>query len=321
MLTQKQFSFSQLRFNTDMFWAIAILVSLVALSFTAILIKLSEAEIGANATVLHRLWMAGIVFWIWEGVNTLKQPENTPEAVAKTPNTYQQKGLLVLVAAIATASIVCWAWSLSQTSVANSTVLRNLTPLFTSIGGWLLLNHRFDSKFLFGMGLAIVGALVIGWGDFSLGHSHLMGDAIALFSAFLYAIYLLFLEKLRTSLNTVTILLWRCAFGAVLLFPFVLSTKESLFPSSYEGWLILIALAIVCQVIGQGLLVYSMKRFSSTFLAVFLLLEPILTAIFAWMILAENLSLFNGIAFLLILAGIYLAKSSNSAMKQALDNG
>ena len=138
------------------------------------------------------------------------------------------------------------------------------------------------------MGLAIFGALVIGWGDFNLGHSHLMGDAIALFSAFLYAIYLLMLERLRNNLNTVTILLWRCAFGALLLFPFVLSTKESLFPTSYQGWLILIALAIICQVIGQGLLVYSMKRFSSTFLAVFLLLEPILTAIFAWMILTSS---------------------------------
>ncbi len=320
MLEQRQFSFSYLRFNTDVLWVLAILVSLIALSFTAILIKLSEAEIGSNAIVLHRLWIATIVFWIWEGVNTLKQPENSPQAVSQSPNTYQQKGLLIVVAAVSTASIVCWAWSLSQTSVANSTVLRNLTPLFTSICGWLLLNHRFDSKFLLGMGLAIVGALVIGWDDFNLGQNHLMGDAIALFSAFLSAIYLLVLERLRHSINTIKILLWRCALGALLLFPFVLSTKESLFPSSYQGWLILIALAIVCQVIGQGLLVYSLKRFSSSFLAIFLLLEPILTALLAWMILAENLNLFNGIAFILIIAGIYIAKSSNSAMKQARGN-
>ena len=320
MLEQRQFSFSYLRFNTDVLWVLAILVSLIALSFTAILIKLSEAEIGSNATVLHRLWIATIVFWIWEGVNTLKQPENSPQAVSQSPNTYQQKGLLIVVAAVSTASIVCWAWSLSQTSVANSTVLRNLTPLFTSICGWLLLNHRFDSKFLLGMGLAIVGALVIGWDDFNLGQNHLIGDAIALFSAFLSAIYLLVLERLRNSINTIKILLWRCALGALLLFPFVLSTKESLFPSSYQGWLILIALAIVCQVIGQGLLVYSLKRFSSSFLAIFLLLEPILTALLAWMILAENLNLFNGIAFILIIAGIYIAKSSNSAMKPAMGN-
>lgn len=320
MLSQKQFPFSSIRLSTDMLWAIAILISLISLSFTAILIKLSEAEIGSNATVLHRLWMATIVFWVWEGFNSLKQPENAAQAVSQSPNSYQQKGLLILVAAVSTASIVCWAWSLNQTSVANSTVLRNLTPLFTSICGWLLLNHRFDSKFILGMGLAIFGALVIGWGDFNLGQSHLMGDAIALFSAFLYAIYLLVLERLRDSINTITILLWRCAFGALLLFPFVLSTKESLFPSSYQGWLILIALAIVCQVIGQGLLVYSLKRFSSSFLAVFLLLEPILTALLAWMIFAENLNLFNGIAFVLIIAGIYLAKSSNSSIKAALNN-
>ncbi|MGK7892419.1 MAG: DMT family transporter [Xenococcus sp. (in: cyanobacteria)] len=320
MLEERQFPLSALRLKTDILWAIAILVSLIALSFTAILIKLSEAEIGSNATVLHRLWMATIVFWVWEGFNSLKQPENSTQAVSQSPNSYQEKGLLILVAAVSTASIVCWAWSLNQTSVSNSTVLRNLTTLFTSICGWFLLNHRFDRKFILGMGLAIAGALVIGWGDFNLDHNHFMGDAIALFSAFLYAIYLLVLENLRNRINTSKILLWRCAFGALLLFPFVLSTKESLFPTSYEGWLILIALAIVCQVVGQGLLVYSMKRFSSSFLAVFLLLEPILTALLAWMIFAENLNLFNGIAFVLIIAGIYLAKSSNSAIKAALDN-
>ena len=320
MFEQRQFSFSYLRFNTDVLWVLTILVSLTALSFTAILIKLSEAEIGSNATVLHRLWMATIVFWVWEGLNTLKQAENSTQAVSQSPNTDQQKALLIVVAAVSTASIVCWAWSLSQTSVANSTVLRNLTPLFTSICGWLLLNHRFDSKFLLGMALAIIGALVIGWDDFNLGQNHLMGDAIALFSAFLSAIYLLVLERLRDSINTIKILLWRCALGALLLFPFVLSTKESLFPSSYQGWLILVALAIVCQVIGQGLLVYSLKRFSSSFLAVFFLLEPILAALLAWMIFAENLNLFNGIAFILIIAGIYIAKSSNSAIKQAMVN-
>ena len=320
MFEQRQFSFSALLFNTELFWVLAILLSLIALSFAAILIKLSATEIGSNAIVLHRLWMATIVFWIWEGLTTLKQQENSPPAISKSPNTYQQKGLLILVAAASTASIVCWAWSLNQTSVANSTVLRNLTPLFTSICGWLLLNHRFDSKFILGMVLAIVGALVIGWDDFNLGQNHLMGDAIALFSAFLYAIYLLVLERLRNSINTITILSWRCSLGALLLFPFVLLTKESLFPSSYQGWLILIALAIICQVVGQGLLVYSMKRFSSSFLAVFLLLEPILTALLAWMIFAESLNLFSGIAFVLILGGIYLAKSSNSAIKNAMDS-
>ena len=317
MFEQRQFSLSTLLFNTELFWVLAILVSLIALSFAAILIKLSAAEIGSNAIVLHRLWMATIVFWIWEGLTTLKQQENSSPAVSKSPNTY---GLLILVAAASTASIVCWAWSLNQTSVANSTVLRNLTPLFTSICGWLLLNHRFDSKFILGMVLAIVGALVIGWDDFNLGKNHLMGDAIALFSAFLYAIYLLVLERLRNSINTITILSWRCSLGALLLFPFVLLTKESLFPSSYQGWLILITLAIVCQVIGQGLLVYSMKRFSSSFLAIFLLLEPIFTALLAWMIFAESLNLFSGIAFVLILAGIYIAKSSDTAIKNAMEN-
>ncbi len=82
---------------------------------------------------------------------------------------------------------------------------------------------------------------------------------------------------------------------------------------SWSGWLIIIALAVICQTFGQGLLVYSLKRFSSSFVGIFALLKPLITALLAWIIFAEQISITNGIALVLILVGIYLAKSSESS--------
>lgn len=290
--------------NSNILGIIALAMAAILTAFAGIFIKVSETEIGSNATVFNRLWIATIFFWFWELVVDSPQLEDSPS------KDYQQKALLILVALVSTVSMMCWAWSLTQTSVANSTVLRNLTPLFTSIGGWLLLNQNFDRKFILGMTIAIMGAIIIGWDDLYITQENLLGDGIALISALFYAAYLLIVEHLQVSLSATKILLWRCTFGTLFLLPIVLLTEEHIFPNSWQGWLSVIALALICQVLGQGLLIYSLKYFSSAFVAVFLLVSPIITALLAWLIFAESLDILNGIAFILVLGGIYLAKSS-----------
>ncbi|MEO1465284.1 MAG: EamA family transporter, partial [Cyanobacteria bacterium J06633_1] len=56
--------------------------------------------------------------------------------------------------------------------------------------------------------------------------------------------------------------------------------------------------------------------FSSSFVGVFALLKPIVTAFLAWIVFSEEVSISNAIALILILGGIYLAKSSDSSSPQ-----
>jgi drug/metabolite transporter (DMT)-like permease len=321
MLDKLKFSGQPLELDSELLGIVAVVLALVTLSSAAILIELSEAEIGPNATIFNRLWIATLVFWWWQSIQKTEtfQSEKAQGKIKRSPQTNREWWLLILVAAASTGSVSCWAWSLTQTTVTNSTVLRNLTPLFTSLGSWVLLKQKFERKFLLGMFLAIIGAVTIGWDDFQIAGDRFWGDLLALLSAFLYAVYLLVSEKLRIEFNTVTILLWRCAIGTLLILPIVLLTEESLFPNSWQGWLIVISLAVICQGIGQGLLIYSLNQFSSSFLAVFLLLQPVLTALLAWLIFEETLNLINGLAFVLVLAGIYATKFGQSENKLKSD--
>ncbi|MDJ0688602.1 MAG: DMT family transporter [Xenococcaceae cyanobacterium MO_188.B32] len=299
---------------------VSIFLALLFLSFTAIFLKLGETEISPNAIIFNRLWIATLILGLSQETSKLGQSSSNyinkkiDEGNLAT-YTNRERWLLLLVVVSSTASVVFWAWSLTQTSVANSTVLRNLTPLFTSLCGWLIFNQKFDRQFCWGMLIAIVGAIAIGSNDLQVSSDNFLGDATALFSALLYAIYLLASEQLRLYKSTTTILFWRCALGTLLVLPVAWLTDGSLFPSSYLGWLVVIALAVVCQVCGQGLLIYSLDRFSSSFVALFLLLTPINTAILAWLIFAESLSWLNAIAFVLVLFGIYLSQSSSSVQK------
>jgi len=98
--------------------------------------------------------------------------------------------------------------------------------------------------------------------------------------------------------------------------PIFLFTENRLVPYSLNGWIFVISLALVCQVLAQVFLIYSLKKFSSAFVALALLLESILAGMAAWIIFGERLSLFDWIALFVILLGLYLALSSQSAIKE-----
>ncbi|MDQ2099627.1 MAG: DMT family transporter [Tychonema bourrellyi B0820] len=303
--------------NRGNFWAIVWLsAALLAVSFAAIFIRLSEREIGPNATIFNRLWIATVVFAVWDAVDAVRRRMSGNALEVRSNYTLGDVMLLTAVGIVSSASLGFWAWSLTQTNVANSTVLRNLTPLFTTLGGWLLLGRRFDNNFLLGMTVALVGAIAIGIDDLQTAGDNLAGDIAALFSAMFYAGNLLIAEHLRTKFPATTILMWRCFIGSLLILPLVLLAGDRIFPYSWQGWLAVIGLAVICQAFGQGLLIHSLGRLSSGFVAIFLLLEPVITAILAWILFSESLSLFNWLAFAVVLTGIYLAKSSGNADKK-----
>lgn len=290
-------------------------VGLLAVSLTAIFIRLSEREISPVATVFNRLWIATVVFGFWSGL----KGRSRELAEEKNPEnwTYTRRDLMLLLTlgTVASLSQGFWAWSLTQTSVANSTVLANLTPLFTTLEGWLFLQQRFDRRFLTGIAIAIAGVMTISIDDFQISPDNVIGDGAALLTALFYGTYLLLVEQLRVKFSTSTILLWRCGLGAVLTFPLVLLTENRIFPITWQGWLAVVSLAIICQCLGQGLLAQTLNQLSSGFVAIALLLEPVITALFAWAIFSEALSPSNIFAFAVVLVGIYLAKSSSSTRK------
>jgi len=290
-------------------------LAILALSFAAIFIKLSERELGPVATIFNRFWVATLILGFGNVVKTLSERHSHDSSLQKQHYTVSDLVLLLVMSCFFSGTLITWAWSLTQTSVANSNLLHNVTPLFTTLMGWLFLRQCFEGRFLVGMVLAISGSILIGIGDLQLSSDNFTGDSLAILSAVFSAANLLTVEKLRAKFSATTILLWCSFFGALLTFPLVLLTEDVLFPYSWAGWLAIIAQALVCQVLGQSLQAYNLKQFSSGFVAVFLLLDPVITAILAWVIFSEQLSPLNGLAFSVVLTGIYLAKVSLGADK------
>ena len=299
---------------------IALLIALISLSLTAIFIKISLQEISADATLFNRLWLATLLFGMWSGVKQFhSQKENTESAYSGKAQVWDI-GLLVAVGIAHVLGRLCWTWSLTQTSVANANVLGALTPLFTTLGGWLLFKQYFDRRFLIGLLFAILGATTLGLEDLFKSTNTFTGDGLALVSSLFYAANFLIIEKLGKRFSVTTILLWRCTIGTLIMLPIVLIFEQQIFPISVGGWIIIFCLAAICEFLGHGMVVYSLKYFSSGFVSIFLLLDPVIAAIIAWILFSENLSLVNILGFAVILEGIYLAKTGQGSEKELKDS-
>lgn len=298
----------------------ALIFALLAMASSAILIKFIEAEITPVATAFHRFWITTVVLVLWNGFSRLRRlVAGDNPIIAKKSYPGWVWGFLVAAGLFFGGNLILWAWSLTQTSVANSTLLANLTPLFTTLGAWLIWGKRFDSRFLVGMSIAMAGAIAIGLEDFSYTISKIQGDIAATLAALLFALYLLVLEKLQTELDATTIVFWSSAIATLLTLPLILISPDHILPTTWQGWLVVIALAVICQILGQGLMVYSLNVLSSGFIALFLLLEPVLAAIGAGAFFSETLGLGNWLAFAVVLVGMYLALSSPSAISDQIE--
>lgn len=295
-----------------------LLVGVSAISFGSIFIRLSEAELSFYATVFNRLWLASLVFCLWQGYQTIRQRFLSDQPVEKQVYTGQDILLLLGAGIFWAATLVTLAWSLTQTSVAISSVLHNLAPIFTSLGAWLLFRQGFNRQFIVGMVIAIGGAIAIEIQELLLAHGKVQGGIAAIISAVLLAVYLLIVEKLRTKFSFTTIQLWICAIAALAIFPILLYTHDQIFPSSVNSWLFVIALTLVCQVFGHGILTYSLAKFSSVVVSLVHLLEPVFSGIFALVIFSEGLSLSNCLGFTGVLIGLYLAVSNQAAISSSV---
>ena len=295
---------SKPKLNLNLVAIAALCLALFGIALASIFIVIAREEIGPNAITFYRLAIAAVTFSLWNRFN----PSNTTQA----QQSYSKKDIILLITAGASfaASLSVWSWSLTETSVTNSTLLNNTVPIFTTLGAWFIFGQRFNRQFIVGMLVAIVGAIALALEDLHIAPSNLLGDSAALLAAILFVVCILTIEKLRLKFATTVVMMWATLVGSIIIFPMAMIFDGYMFPTSLEVWLAVIFLAIASQVMGHGLLTYSLKQFSASFVSVSMLAIPVIAAILATIIFEEQLTLTNCLAFSVVLVGIYVSVSA-----------
>lgn len=283
---------------------VALVLGALAIGFAPIFVRLSDVDPTATAFWRVALSIPFFVFWAHR--------QNQGAKKEKVLRAGDYKALL-FGGALFAIDLAFWHWSLQHTTVANATLLSNLTPIVVAIGSVFFFKDRLKSKFWLGLVLAVSGAVLLAGGG--LNEGRLFGDVLAIITAFWYGAYLLAVVWLRKTYSTATVMLWTGVFSALFLAPLSLATETAFLPQTMEAWLTVLGLALICQVLGQSLIAYALAHLPAAFGAVTLLLQPLVAAGVAWYLFAEVLGVPDFIAGGLILSGIVLAKFGTEKKK------
>jgi drug/metabolite transporter (DMT)-like permease len=204
-----------------------------------------------------------------------------------------------------------WHYGLHLTSVANATVLCNLTPVVVTLFAWVVLRQRPKNLFLLALVLAMVGAAAMALGA---NHSHggdrsLLGDALSLSVTVWYAAYFLTIQAARKTASAQKVMLWSTAVGMPLMLLAALAMGEQIIPTGPAGWTACIGLGLV-HVAGQGGVAWALGKLPATITAVTILVQPVIAGLVSWWAFGETLTPVQALGGALVLAAIVLAQWS-----------
>ena len=282
----------------------ALLLGAVAIGSSAIWVRLSE--VGPVATAFWRTALAVPFLFLWVALE--RRPA---DATARA----SRRGLIAAGCYFA-GDLSFWHGSILLTSVATSTLLANLAPIFVTLAGWLWFKERVSGMFVLGLTIAMLGVGALLGPDFRGDSQALLGDAFGIITALFYAAYLLQIKRLRAGTSTARIMASSSIVTALIVLPVALLLGESIVPGSLRGWSVVLGLALVSHVAGQSLIAYALAHLPASLGSVSLLIQPIFSAYFAWMILGESivaLQIAGGITTLIGIGIAHRAGALNTA--------
>lgn len=275
---------------------IALTVGVISVSFAAIFIRLAEAPFLVIAA--YRMCLASLIIApiAWTGSRDELRRLSRRDVIMA----FSSGAFLALHFGL-------WIASLSYTSVATSVVLVTANPIFVAIASYFLFRERLGRQTILGIAVCLIGAILIGYGNWRLGPSPLLGGILALLGALAVAGYVLIGRRLRQSMGILSYASLTYTSAAILLLISALVAGHSLVGYSTTTYVMMVLLALVPQLIGHSSLNWTLRYVSATLITIAVLGEPVIATALAALILEEAPTLTEIIGGILILAGIFAA--------------
>ncbi len=203
-----------------------------------------------------------------------------------------------------------WATAIGMTSVANSTLLNNLSPVWVGLFAILVWRQKLGAKFWLGLAAALLGtALVLGSSLLSGGRFS-GGDFLAILSSVFYGGFFLLSKKGRQALSVLYYLWSFSAAGAACLFVATRLWGMPLTGYSPQTNLIFLATSLVVQLASYACITYALGALPASVVAPTMVLQPVLTALMAIPFAGEGLGVAQVLGGLLTLGGIWIVNQA-----------
>ncbi|MGV6938761.1 DMT family transporter [Paenibacillus sp. CMM36] len=270
------------------------IIGIIAISFSSIFVRWSEAEVSVIA--MYRLYLTNLIMLplVWK---------YRTELFSLT----RKQWMLILWSGIALGlHFLLWMGSLRLTTVASSTVIMTLEPILVMLGSFLFFRTGTNRAMLIGMGMAFIGSLAIGAGDFHVSGQALLGDALSFLGMVAVSIHMLMGKHLREHLSAFVYNFWVFAIAATSLALYNVVNAIPFTGYAPREWGLFLLLAIVPTLFGHYLFNWLLKYINATAVSMAVLGEPVISSLLAWVLLGERLSTLQFGAGFFILFGVWI---------------
>lgn len=276
---------------------IIMFLAIMATSTGSIFAKAADAP--ALATAAFRLGLASVILVPWAMIYHRKEITNL------TPKDWIYTVISGGALAIHFAS---WISSLQYISIASCVVLVNTSPLWVALAAPFITGDRIDKKTAMAISLAVIGAVIIGWGDFSTGPDAWKGDGLALLGAISLTVYLLLGRKVRSKVSLMPYV--AVCYGSAAAFLWIALMLSSLPVTGYSWhtWGAFWGMALIPQILGHSAYNWALRWVNPAVVAVMLLGEPIGSSVMAWAFFHEVPGPAIVLGGCFILSGIYMTQ-------------
>jgi drug/metabolite transporter (DMT)-like permease len=288
-----------------------LIAGILCVGISGILARRAFVEATPLALAAWRLGFASLLF--------LSAYRLTDKSGLRPPLTRIEKVRLALAGAALVLHFLTWYASLTLTKVAISTLLCSSTPLWTALISRLT-GRREGVVFWACFAVAAVGVtLVIRPHGHALDSYALMGDLLATIGGLAFSIYLWCIDGLQ-HLTSQRIVTNTYSTAAAILWVILVFTHGVTIHYSASVWGAILLVTLIPQIMGHTLLNNALRHFTANMVAFCTLVEPVIAAALARLMLGEHVTLvqIGGGALVLISLGLVLSTGQKSQAQPAM---
>lgn len=204
------------------------------------------------------------------------------------------------------AVFLCLLLGVRYTSASETGFLQSTTVIMVPVITAVLRKRMPEGKIVVGVAVVTAGLLLLngGVGQFSAG------SGIMLFSAFVYAVHIVVSKSFVEQVDSVSLGIWQMFFACVYASAAAFLFETPALPQTGIQWGSLLGLTLICSAYGFVMQAYVQKFVSAETTGFMFSLEPVFTAVFAFVFLGERLDFVGYAGALLILLGVMCANLS-----------
>lgn len=257
--------------------------------------------IGSLGLVLLRVLGATIMFW------TISLFFKSKPIEKKDRLTILKCGLFGM-----SINIAAFIAGLDYSTPVNSSILIIISPIFVVILSFFIFKNKINFIKILGIILGFIGAIILiltADSNSSIGRNIPLGNFLFIVNSISYAYYLIIVKPMAEKYDLITLFKWLFLVGLVFNFP--LGINQFLEVDWQNLPLIQAVLPMAFVVICTTFMTYflngyALTKLTSTEVAVFMYLQPIIGVMFAIFTKSDTITLTIVISSMLIFSGVYL---------------